>query len=199
MSKQRRQQLLLALLLIALLVVAWRQIVPLWRGADGRSAAGRTAGSGGDRGFSSRATDLPQVVDLRLSDLETSREELEEGRDPFNIRRPKPATPPSESKPSASELRQAMERARAQAQAQSTADARPPAPRPPPVDIVFLGSFGPETRRLAVFTDGREIFNAREGEVVKERFIVVRIGFESADLGFVGFPQAPAQRLEIGG
>ena len=64
---------------------------------------------------------------------------------------------------------------------------------------MFLGSFGPQTRRLAVFSDGAEIYNVLEGEVLKEQFVVVRIGFESADVGFVGFPDAPAKRLEIGG
>ena len=50
-----------------------------------------------------------------------------------------------------------------------------------------------------MFSDGREIYNVREGQVLKDKFLLVRIGFESADLGFVGFPGAPTQRLEIGG
>ena len=53
--------------------------------------------------------------------------------------------------------------------------------------------------RLAVFSDGQEIFNVPEGDVLKEKFVVVKIGLESADLGFVGFPDTPAKRLEIGG
>ncbi len=79
------------------------------------------------------------------------------------------------------------------------ASERPARPTPPPVDVVFLGSFGHEELRLAVFTDGNEIFNVSEGSVLKDKFLVVKIGFESADLGFVGFPDAPTQRLEIGG
>ena len=65
--------------------------------------------------------------------------------------------------------------------------------------MVFLGSFGSGRMRLAVFTDGSEIFNVPEGDVLKDKFVVVKIGMESADLGFVGFPDAPAKRLEIGG
>jgi len=65
--------------------------------------------------------------------------------------------------------------------------------------VVYLGSFSSGRMRLAVFTDGAEIFNVPEGETLKEKFVVVKIGIESADLGFVGFPDAPAQRLEIGG
>jgi hypothetical protein len=64
---------------------------------------------------------------------------------------------------------------------------------------VYLGSFGSEEKRLAVFTDGSEIFNVPEGETLKDKFVVVKIGMESADVGFVGFPDTPAKRLEIGG
>ena len=55
------------------------------------------------------------------------------------------------------------------------------------------------TRRLAVFSDGSEIFNVLEGDVLKEHFIVERIGYESVDVTFLGFPDVPARRLEIGG
>ena len=37
-----------------------------------------------------------------------------------------------------------------------------------------------------------------EQGVLNEKFIVDRIGFESVDLGFVGFPDAKAKTLEIG-
>ena len=70
---------------------------------------------------------------------------------------------------------------------------------PPPVDVAFLGSFGPDRGRIAVFTDGTDLYNARIGDVVKAHFVVEAIGYESADLKFVNFPDAPAQRLEAGG
>jgi hypothetical protein len=50
-----------------------------------------------------------------------------------------------------------------------------------------------------VFSDQQEIYNAHEGDVIKGRFVVVKIGYESADIGFVGFPDEPAQRLAVGG
>ena len=61
-----------------------------------------------------------------------------------------------------------------------------------------MGNFGPAQRRIAVFTDGNDIINAQEGEVIAGKFIVARIGYESVDIRFVGFPQWPAQRLAVG-
>jgi hypothetical protein len=76
---------------------------------------------------------------------------------------------------------------------------RPVGPRPPAVDIVYLGTLGRDDDPVAVFSDGSEIYNAFEGDLVKEQFEVQRIGYESVDLGFVGFPDEPAVRLAIGG
>jgi hypothetical protein len=69
------------------------------------------------------------------------------------------------------------------------------------VTLTYLGSFGPKSRRIAVFADesGENLYNARTGEVLEGKFIVDRIGYESVDLKFVGFPDEPARRLPIGG
>ena len=63
----------------------------------------------------------------------------------------------------------------------------------------YLGSFGPRDRRIAVFEDpaGGGVFNAREGETLQGKFIVDKIGYESVDLRFVGFPDEPPRRLGI--
>jgi hypothetical protein len=75
----------------------------------------------------------------------------------------------------------------------------PLGPQPPPVDVTFLGSFGPPTRRIAVFTDGKTIYNAERGDTLSGKFVVHAIGFESVDLTFVGFPDVPPERLAVGG
>ncbi len=76
---------------------------------------------------------------------------------------------------------------------------KPVGPRPPAVDIVYLGTLGRDDDPVAVFSDGAEIYNALEGDLVKDQFEVQRIGYESVDLVFVGFPDEPAVRLAIGG
>lgn len=76
---------------------------------------------------------------------------------------------------------------------------KPVGPRPPAVDIVYLGTLGRDDDPVAVFSDGSEIYNALKGDLVKDQFEVQRIGYESVDLVFVGFPDEPAVRLAIGG
>ena len=71
-------------------------------------------------------------------------------------------------------------------------------PQPPQFTLKFLGSFGPPQARLAVFSDGKTIYNVREGGVLQGKFVVARIGVESADIKFVGFPDYPPQRLAPG-
>ena len=44
-----------------------------------------------------------------------------------------------------------------------------------------------------------DVYAPISGEVVEGKFIVDRIGYESVDLKFVGFPDEPAKRLPIGG
>ena len=63
----------------------------------------------------------------------------------------------------------------------------------------LVGILGPERRRVAVFSDGESILNVLKDDVINEKFIVRSIGYQSVELGFVGFPQATPQRVTIGG
>lgn len=69
---------------------------------------------------------------------------------------------------------------------------------PPPIDVDLMGIFGPESRRVAVFTDGQEIINALVDEVIKDKFIVSEIGYQSVEFRFVGFPDDERARIELG-
>ena len=195
LSKRRRQQVFLALLVTVFVVLAGRQLRSQFSGGGYEGAASRSS-AGGRTELGSWREEIPEVEDLQLDALEVGSEILGEGRDPFQLRRPEPA-PRQDSNAAAAS--QAIEKARQRQVTQILQPVQPARPVPPPIDVVFLGSFGSERHRLAVFSDGNEIFNVPEGDVLKDKFVVVRIGFESADLGFVGFPEAPARRLEIGG
>jgi len=126
--------------------------------------------------------------------------ELEIGRDPFRYQ---PLVPPPPPPPTPEELEaQRLAREERDQLAREAAEraAREAAiPRPPEVTLRYLGSFGPRNRRIAVFEDpaGGGVFNAREGETLQGKFIVDKIGFESVDLRFVGFPDEPPRRLGI--
>jgi len=132
-----------------------------------------------------------QVVMLRSAELDDIQAEYQPGRDPFRFyQAPKPPPPPPPER-----------QPRPVVNEQPKVEAPPPVPQgpqPPPIEVEYLGSFGPQSRPIAVFTDGEEIFNVRLGDDIDGKFRVVRIGYESVDLAFVDFPDVPAERLPIG-
>ncbi|HEX5757811.1 MAG TPA: hypothetical protein VF121_01320, partial [Thermoanaerobaculia bacterium] len=143
------------------------------------------------------------VVDLRLDLLERAPRTYRPGRDPWSFPAPPPPPEPPPPPPlSAAELaRQQAEAeriAREQAALAEAARIEAMKPKPPPFTMKYLGSFGPGAKRLAVFSDGKEIINARQGEVLHGQFVVARIGYESVDIQFVGFPDEPPLRLAVG-
>lgn len=187
MTPKRQKQVLVVLVVILVAVLA-RSILRVTSSGPARgprrAAFSRPVAGGGDAGAE------PEVVALRLGDLEQKPGEFQPGRDPFRFQpKPRPqAPPPPQPKP------------RPVAPVRRPAPASQPAkPRPPEPTFVFLGSFGREEKRVAVFSDDAEIFNVIEGDVFKEAFIVRKIGYESADVGWVDFPDEPARRLAAGG
>lgn len=74
----------------------------------------------------------------------------------------------------------------------------PPPPKPPQFTYKFIGMFGPPQKPIATFTREGEIVNARIGDVIEGKFILRRIGIESAEIGFVGFPPDVTQRVPLG-
>lgn len=187
MSDQARRFLLLALLVGLLLILGGRQALD-WLGS-------RAGGLGLVRGRTVDLDDLRglDVVELRTAELEAVVGELTPGRDPWRFGRREPA-PVERPKP-----RPPVKRPPPQPKPKGPAVAQSDEPRPPPVDVTYLGSFGPARRKIAVFDDGDTVYNALIGDVVKEKFQVFQIGFESVDLTFVGFPDEPPKRLAIGG
>jgi hypothetical protein len=63
----------------------------------------------------------------------------------------------------------------------------PPPPGPPPIPLRFIGIVD-EVRRhlkLAVLSDGRNVFYGREGDIIEGRYRIVRIGLESIEMTHV--------------
>lgn len=127
---------------------------------------------------------------VRLAELEPEIYDHEVERDPFRFGQP-PAPPPPPTPPP-----QPREPVR-----------RPPPPPPEPVDTTpqppeinyaFLGTFGPESRRIAVLTDGETLYNVRLGDDVEGIVRVRDVGYETVELEYIDFPEAPTVRLEVG-
>ena len=73
-----------------------------------------------------------------------------------------------------------------------------PTPAPPAIPFKFIGSFGPRERPIAVLAAGDRLVNARAGDTVFDQFILRKVGYESIDVGFVGFPEKEVRRIAIG-
>ncbi len=72
-----------------------------------------------------------------------------------------------------------------------------PTPAPPAIGFKFLGTFGPKEHPIAVVQQGDQILNVRSGDTLLGKFIVKKVGYESIDVGFVGFPETETRRLGI--
>jgi hypothetical protein len=74
----------------------------------------------------------------------------------------------------------------------------PPPPKPPQFTWKLIGVFGTSQNPIAAFAREGEILNARTGEVIEGKFILRRIGIESVEIGFTGFPPDVRQRVPLG-
>jgi hypothetical protein len=72
-----------------------------------------------------------------------------------------------------------------------------PTPRPPDVTFKFVGTFGPKGHPIAVIQEGDKVYNVREGDVLFDKFVLRSVGYESIDVGFVGYPEAKPTRIGI--
>jgi hypothetical protein len=72
-------------------------------------------------------------------------------------------------------------------------------PPPPPITLKFFGYISPARggAKRAFFLDGEDIFVAGEGEIMKKRYKVVRIGINSAVLEDVEFQHQQTLPMEV--
>jgi hypothetical protein len=104
---------------------------------------------------------------------------------------PPPPTPPPPPPPKVAE-------------ASPVAPATPPPPTPvplAPINVKYIGTLESKAGlKVAVFlTDDREVLTGQTGEVIANRYRIVRIGLESVDLQDVGTGQTRRVPLRGGG
>jgi len=206
---ESRTKLLLGILAFIALFAVWIWVGP---GGDDSKSGGRGGYDaatapvgvvpGAGRAPAGKAP-VDHVEELRFAALTVRPREYTPGRDPWRYKDPPPPPAPKPPPPPSAEELEARRRAeeeaarlRAEMFRQQQEEAAKP--KPPPFNLSYLGNFGPPSRRIAVFSDGKTIFNALEGEVLAGKFIVADIGYESVDIRFVGFPDWPPQRLAVG-
>lgn len=204
MTPERRQKMLI-LGLAVVAAVALAVEMPSWLAEPAEAPALRGPAAGGSPTAGARtaaAAPVRDVVEVDLPALEHPEVEASHlDRNPFRFGAPPPPPPPPPPRPLTKAEREQIERDRVAAEeAARQAAIEAAKPKPPPLDLLFLGSFGPEGRRVAVLADrGRDnIWTVTVGQTVASKFVVAEIGYESVALGFVGFPDVPPQRLAIG-
>ena len=99
------------------------------------------------------------------------------GRNPFRFRASAP-------RPSAEAARPPAGVAAAPEPAGPPLPAGPPPP--PPIMLKFIGIMEkPPTLKIAVLSDGRNVFYGREGDTIEGRYRIERIGVESIEMAYI--------------
>lgn len=188
MQRELRRSLLILLGALLLLTAVWRALRlspgmdPEGDASDPRPKTELPLSSVAASGDSDRGN---RLVTLDLVSLDAARPPSAGGRDPWRFvdppsRRPAPELAASFSLPQSLEPPPSL-----------------PVVNPPDFTLEYLGNFGPPEKKIAVFRDGKQTRNALEGDVIDGRFRVVRIGYESVEIQFLGSPGWPAKRLGV--
>jgi len=193
----RRQALTLAALagLLGLFVVRWATVgAGAPAGSGGPAASARPASADADeagaapRPKSARAREVSpdEVPALSSKDLSPQKPDAGDatGRDLFDFRAPTP-TPPPPPPPTQTPVPICGETGSAGLCATATPVPPTPTPAPPEIGFKVIGIFGPKDNPIAVLVQGDKIVNARSGDVVFDKFQVVKVGHESVDIAFV--------------
>ena len=182
-TDNKRQRYLLLALLAFLVFYGYNKLGGIGRGGDGFLTGSRSADF-------SRVLET-EVAELSMARLDAEAQEFEVGRNPWEYGRP-PVVERVRVPPPAREPRSAPPPV-----VTNPVPTTPREPQPPPIDVEYLGSLGPESRKVAVFMKDELVINALVGDVVNKKFRVHAIGLESVDLSFEGFPNASPERLPL--
>jgi hypothetical protein len=174
MEPERRNQLLLGAVAVVLAAAAY--------GVWPRTSLGPASSSNGTGGVAT-APRVPAAgtaaPDVHLPMLEAKRPRpVSAVRNLFRFR-PKPPPPPPPPPPVTP-----VERLPAPVVPTGPA----PPPPPPPIVLKFIGTVeapGQSAQKIAVLSDGRNVFHGREGDIIEGRFRILRIGAESIEMAYL--------------
>jgi hypothetical protein len=164
----RRQQVLLAVLATALIVVLWFAWMGGWSGPDQTGAGGGTSNRQARGRQAAGQTATPQDLDVKLEALGAKHDGPEAiERNPFRFEARQRAEAPAPRPPARP--------------VEPEGEATPSGPpQPPPIPLKFIGIIeSPQAGRVAALSDGRRVFQGRAGDIIEGRYRIVRIGVES--------------------
>jgi hypothetical protein len=177
-NKARRQQVLLGALVVLLVAALWWNVGG-GGGDQALPAISARAGAAPQRPGARATGAAPALVEtVALAELQApAPEPVTAGRNPFRFQAAAaPPPPPDED-------------------ARPDGRGVPPAggpfvqgpAGPPPIPLRFIGTVDEVSRhlKLAVLSDGRNVFYGREGDIIEGRYRIVRIGVESIEMTHV--------------
>ena len=173
--KRRRELVLASILLVVLAIAAWTMR------AAGRPSSSNAPAGAAPAGNAQAATKGP-ASGVNLEALEADRPEPEEEtRNPFRFKSA-PAVPRVPI-PTQSASQQPSQ------QQSPLVETGPPQPPPPPrILLKYIGDVADPRKpgaKIAVLSDGRNVYQGREGDIVEGRYRILRIGVESVDLAYL--------------
>ena len=186
-----REKRRLVRLIVLLAAAGGAAVLTYWpTGAPAQEAA-EPAGPGRASGPRAVALDLGAVPELKL-DRDRGAMQGEVGRNVFRFHdSPTPTRTPVPPTPTAVVF-----------QEPPAVTPIPPTPTvtpiiPPNIPYKAIGIFGPKERLIVVLEDGKRLINAREKDILDNRFIVWKINRESIDFSFVGLPPDITRRIPV--
>lgn len=169
MPPERGRTIALLGLLGTLAVLA---VYVFWPAADATRAS-QSAPRGDTRGAGPSSVSAP---DVHLRTLDDARAEPETPlqRDLFRFKARAPAT-------------RAERRGEPTAAAPVGPPTVPPSPALAPIAMRFIGLVETQetARKIAIFSDGRGIYQGREGDIIEGRYRILRIGVESVEMAYL--------------
>lgn len=223
-AEKRRQAILLGVLVVVVTAYFWYGGVGFGGGEEGPGAMPPIDARGLESALKDVATVNPGLFGVVRPDSVADRNLFQYGEkkppppDPAELERQRLAAQASLAAQDAEARRlkdiermQALAEERARQEAERRKNDPPPPPEPevpvrvgkappPPIDFKFIGVLGPARNKIAVLLDGNNPpILAKRGEIVLEKFRVLEIGVEWADVGYVDPDyKASKKRIHLG-
>ena len=180
-AERRRVVILLALL----------GVVVIWAGLKLLGSGGLAGVLSGEQEVGFNPHTVPVLEMARLTPVAADQDVSQ--RNPFTFGAPPTPTPNLTPRPTQPP--------------RPTSVPRPPTPTPTPwpggmgpppnFDRTYIGHLGPGRLLVAVFRKGDDLEVAVAGDVLSEKFILLSVGLESVEIGFVGYPEEVVTRVPI--
>jgi hypothetical protein len=189
MKKMTGKEILLAVLVVGIGVVLYIQFQRGAFNSDGGPAAAHSQVKEVTPDQLPKVTEVKLVNDAGASIRPHSRNLFNYAESPSEI-----AEKIRQQREAEKLAKEAAERRRIQMEEDAKAAAaraeaekiNPPQPPPPPINLRYIGKMGDPRAPIAILADATsgDVFTAKEGEVVAEKFRVKKIEFDSVTIGY---------------